>query len=369
MASGLYFLKLEINYMKDSTFNTVLTDAQKWRYIQLYMLAKECNAEGAFIRHGQQLALTDIAWYLHLDDEQLQADLEAIKGIGLICQNGHGPYLSRFVQEQETPKTDAERQQAHRDSKSQDSHAIVTVRDTESESESESDIESESESERESSVSESDHRPTDDKSLTDFKKLICSAAGIPPRFSTMLISDPKITQADLLAELAWNFSRKAKVYNPGYITGLNLSKGERPGAVWYTEESWNRYIPDPIRTKIGLVIQSEENDLDTSPLVAIRKSFEPDATVDLETEGHCSPTKAWECVKQQLSADMPKGNFEAYVEDAVLTHYEAGEFTFLASTPEKAGWLMERLVGTVNGMLMGWMDCDTHTMFVYKEPE
>ena len=200
MTSGLYFLKLELNYLKDSTFNKKLTDAQKWRYIQLYMLAKDLNAGGSFISHGKELDLSDIAYHLHMDDDQLQADMDAIQGLGLISMNGHGPYLVRFVQEQETPRTDAERKADQRErDRSQGSHEPVTVLVIESESESESESDIESESEEESSVSGSAQRTTDDdRSLTDQKRRICSQAGIPPKYSSTILTNPEISPNDIL---------------------------------------------------------------------------------------------------------------------------------------------------------------------------
>lgn len=275
MTTGLYFLKLELNYLKDSTFNTALSDAQRWRYVQLYMLAKDLNAGGSFVQHGKDLSLADIAWHLHMDAAQLQADMDAIRGIGLIHLNGHGPCLTRFVQEQETPRTAAERMEAMRERDRDQLHGSdepVTSRNTESESDLRLKSQSQ-ESEIESSVKESDQQPTDDDgSLTDQKTMICTHAGIPPKFSKGIIANPAISPQDLLAELARNYSRKGKVKNPGYITGLNLGKisPERAAADWYDQARWIKHFPPPLMAKLGIVLQSQEDGSDNLSLVAIR---------------------------------------------------------------------------------------------------
>ena len=283
MSAGLYFMKLELNYLRDSTFNRKLSDAQKWRYVQLYLLAKELNAGGAFIKHdGVEMDLGDIAYNLHITDEpQLQADMDAMKEIGFIGVNGHGPYLARFVKEQETPKTDAERkaEQRSRDTeKSHARHAPVTACDTESESDIES--ESESESEEESSVRESHQQPTDDdisltdqnQTLAERKTEICKHAGIPSKYSSRLITNQEITPDDILSELARNYS-KSRVKNPGYITGLNLSKSppEKAAAEWTDMATWSRHLPTALWKKLGFACQSNGDELDTSPGVTTRK--------------------------------------------------------------------------------------------------
>ena len=278
MTTGLYFLKLELNYLKDSTFNTDLTDAQKWRYLQLYMLAKELNEGGAFIEHGKELRLVDIAWTLHLEVDQLQADLEAMQGIGLICENGHGPYLTRFVQEQETARTGAERQHDQRiRERSQVSNEPVTIPVTTRHIESESDIESDIESVSSHHLSQGIPPETTDDDLisTDQKTEICKHAGIPPKYSKSIISNHNgpITPADILAELSRNYSRK-KVKNPGYITGMNLSKitPEKAAADWYDRTRWEENLPLALREKLPFAFKDGSDKSDTLLGLTMRKS-------------------------------------------------------------------------------------------------
>ena len=274
MTAGLYFLKLELNYLDDSTFNTVLTDAQRWRYIQLYLLAKKLNEGGTFTRHGHQLTHQDIAWHLHMAPEKLQEDLDALTQIGLVEVNGHGPCLVKFVEEQETAHTAAERIADFRERETEKKHGSnepVTPRYTESESES--DIESESEESQSVQL-----MTTDDLSTPDLKPELCSQGGIPPKYSRRIIANDQITSEDLLAELARNYSRmgkaKGQVKNPGVITGINLTASpvEKATADWYDHSRWG-HLPEPIKKKLGLVIPSGDGDLDNLGGLAIRKEI------------------------------------------------------------------------------------------------
>jgi hypothetical protein len=280
MANGLYFLKLELNYLNDHTFNTELTDAQKWRYVQLYMLAKNCNAGGEFVSHGKALTIGDIAWHLHVDQVTLQEDLDAITKRGFIGRNGHGPYLTRYVTEQETPRTGAQRMEELRTRERDVLHGgdePVTMCHTESDIESES----ESESEEESVSQEILQQPTDDdrsptdSNLTDLpgKPEICKHAGIPPRYSTVINQCTGITSDDLLAELARNYSRKGRVKNPGLITGMNLTKPtpERAAAEWYERSRQLDHLPARLQSKLGLCSQQQLDGVDTLSDVATRK--------------------------------------------------------------------------------------------------
>jgi hypothetical protein len=106
-----------------------LNDRQKLRYYEMYMLAGQLNAEGAFIQEGKQLAPSEIAYLLRVNDpKQFEKDLNALKKARLIRANGHGPYIADFKDEQlnwlEVQRGNRERQerfkQSHKD------NALVT---------------------------------------------------------------------------------------------------------------------------------------------------------------------------------------------------------------------------------------------------
>jgi hypothetical protein len=78
-----------------------LTDRQKLRYYEMYMLAGQLNADGAFIQDGKELTPAEIAHLLRVHDhKQFEKDLIALKKSRLIRANGHGPYIADFKDEQ-----------------------------------------------------------------------------------------------------------------------------------------------------------------------------------------------------------------------------------------------------------------------------
>lgn len=276
MPDGYWYMKLNLNLLTDSTFNTVLTEVQRWRYIQLYMLAKTVHsAKGSFSKFGKQMTIEDIAWDLHLDPEVLQADMEALKTSGLIGENGHGIYLVRYHEEQKVPRDAKTRKsdQRKRDllyEVSRIGHDDVTSCDTESESESEGESESEVRGKSQSVSESTPSKTTDDGSLTMTKSDLVKFIGISKKYQEAVLQNDDITVADLIAELSRNYSRKGnrkvkgKVELPGSITAINLSKGERPASEWYDRSSWTRYLPGPLLTKIGLAHSEENKDLENS---------------------------------------------------------------------------------------------------------
>jgi hypothetical protein len=78
-----------------------LNDRQKLRYYEMYMLAGQLNADGAFIQDGKELTPAEIAQLLRVSDhKQFEKDLVALKKSKLVRANGHGPYIADFKDEQ-----------------------------------------------------------------------------------------------------------------------------------------------------------------------------------------------------------------------------------------------------------------------------
>jgi len=59
-----------------------LDDALKWRFIQLILLAGECDQEGLI-----PLYLDDLSWRLRVDSKKLDKDLSLLEDLGLITIN------------------------------------------------------------------------------------------------------------------------------------------------------------------------------------------------------------------------------------------------------------------------------------------
>lgn len=96
-----------------------LTEKQQLRYMQTYLLAGRLNADGLFIENNERLDIDDIAIKLRVTDrKQFAKDFATLKKVGLIKQNGHGPYIAAFADEQvdwaKKQESDRERKQRQR---------------------------------------------------------------------------------------------------------------------------------------------------------------------------------------------------------------------------------------------------------------
>lgn len=86
--------------MPDSPKLHMLTDAQKWRYVHLYCLAGKADAGGLIALDDVILNTVSLAYYLRIDTDTMQADLDAMIKAGLIEQEGKGYSIVSFMDEQ-----------------------------------------------------------------------------------------------------------------------------------------------------------------------------------------------------------------------------------------------------------------------------
>jgi hypothetical protein len=223
-------------------------------------------------------------------------------------------------------------------------------RESESESESESEVKSESESEDESSVSPQEQTAQttdDDQSLTVSKSDLLRFIGIPKKYQAGLERDAQIKPQDLLAELARNFARqgtgKGKVGQPGWITALNLSRHEYPSAEWYDRSAWIRHLPDGITQKLGLVTQSQEEEIEQCPDVATRN-----------TDSDPVAARDWDWVLEQLKQDVNRGTYEHWIEPAHAIKYDGYRLQIGVPNSTSVAWLTDRMTSTINRLLVGF---------------
>jgi hypothetical protein len=101
-----YWIKLYHEILTDPKMGR-LPDSEWRRCIELFLLAGQIN-EG-----GQLPETDDISWYLHIDTEQLQAELDHLQEVGIVQKNDDGWYITQFAKRQ-APVSDAERQQRYR---------------------------------------------------------------------------------------------------------------------------------------------------------------------------------------------------------------------------------------------------------------
>jgi hypothetical protein len=254
-------------------------------YFKLALLAGRCDAGGAFYQDGKQMTEEDIAWSLRMTDaKELVKQFKALTTVGLMINNGHGPELSNFMQYQgptshtmsrddwekrqyknrgdalprkepnRYPKGKSKEPKRNRSNSRKVSVGVPRVR-----------VREESEKRKsQSKLIDSIKRPTDNLNLTISKTFIVENIGIPETQRNQIVADDAITNADLLAELSRNFSRKGngkgKVQNPGYITALNLLKHEFPALSYYDLGQWAKYLPVPIIENLGVPIPTTSSE-------------------------------------------------------------------------------------------------------------
>ena len=61
-----------------------LTDDQKWRFVQLILLAATCDAAGAFVIGESLMTHSDMSWRLRIDIEILEKDIKKMLQVGLL---------------------------------------------------------------------------------------------------------------------------------------------------------------------------------------------------------------------------------------------------------------------------------------------
>jgi hypothetical protein len=366
-SSAMPWIKLHTSRLDDSIFAR-LTDTQKWRYIQLELLAGKLDAGGCFMENGQELTELDIAWKLRIDEIKLQFDLGVLSSAGLVSKNGHGWFLPNFENEQGPTQADKraawkDRQKKHRE----EGHAVVTGDtlvtganvtptdiDIDIESESESDLRVREDKDSSSSSTPKTKTDDDDQSI----RKIFRAAGVRKQELKYLASTEGIQPNDCWAMLAWAWCQE-KIEQPGKIMAMNILAGERASADWYDESKW-RAIPLAIRKAGGLIIQSKEEQEDQLPIVAIRNSRN-DETVTPQIE------QWWQSVQGQLKMEMAKASFDTWVWPTKPIHYEAGILTIVAQNEMARDWLEQRLNSTATRLLQGIANQNLTIQFVVGE--
>lgn len=112
MSAAMPWIKLYTEMLDDPKIGK-LSDAMKWRFVQLVLLAGECDAEGCIANGDVALTVEEVAWRLRLDAGQLAADIAQFKKIGLISDDDETLCVVNFTKRQGRPQ--GERQQRWRE--------------------------------------------------------------------------------------------------------------------------------------------------------------------------------------------------------------------------------------------------------------
>ena len=81
--SRLSWIKLYTDILDDPVLGPLSVSA-KWRFIELLLLAGQCDAEGYLVDGEQPYTDSDLAWRFRISEEQIQLDLQQLSDAGLI---------------------------------------------------------------------------------------------------------------------------------------------------------------------------------------------------------------------------------------------------------------------------------------------
>jgi hypothetical protein len=136
MPGGMPWVKIYTEMLDDPKV-AKLPDATMWRFIQLILVAAECDAGGAFVVGDKEMTIQDIAWRLRKDKSILESDIKLLLSAGIITKDGKIIEIPKFTERQgpaqkEKRATWNERQQKRRARVTRDtrvSHALEKSRE------------------------------------------------------------------------------------------------------------------------------------------------------------------------------------------------------------------------------------------------
>ncbi len=104
MNSAMPWIKVYTEFVDDAKFASS-TDAVKLRFIQLMLIAGECDADGDLVAGGEWLKIDQIAWRLRVMHDQLENDVQALIALGVIAETKHGLTVVNFDKRQGRPQS------------------------------------------------------------------------------------------------------------------------------------------------------------------------------------------------------------------------------------------------------------------------
>jgi len=109
MTSSMPWVKLYTEMLDDPKIGR-LTAALRWRFVELVLLAGECDAEGYLLKGDEPLTIDDIAWRLRGDPDNLKENMDRLQEAGLI-ENQDGVWLiSKFAERQGRSQSEKRKQ-------------------------------------------------------------------------------------------------------------------------------------------------------------------------------------------------------------------------------------------------------------------
>jgi hypothetical protein len=116
---GLPWIKVWVEILDDVKVNR-LTEVQHWRFVQLILLAAECDAAGALVTGDLPMTHRDVSFRLRCDENGLSQDIKDMVKVGLLHIENGVIVVSKFSERQgptqaEKRKAWRERQEARRE--------------------------------------------------------------------------------------------------------------------------------------------------------------------------------------------------------------------------------------------------------------
>jgi hypothetical protein len=207
MNSAMPWIKVYTEFVDDAKFASC-TDGVKLRFIQLMLIAGECDADGDLVAGGEWLKLDQIAWRLRVMCDQLDSDIQTLVALGVIAKKKQGLTVVNFDKRQgrsQAVKRDQwrERQQRHRavTRDSRVTHAGVTLTDKDKERDKDKDKEAASTSFIINSRGASRHDADDETKQADTKRReSLDLFGIrEPELSRLVTQLRSVSEADFWA--------------------------------------------------------------------------------------------------------------------------------------------------------------------------
>jgi len=99
MTGGMPWVKVYTEMLDDPKLAKI-NDVIKWRFIELILVAAECDAGGAFIVGDSEMTIDDIAWRLRADKEKLSSDIETLIKSSLLHRDGTILEIPKFADRQ-----------------------------------------------------------------------------------------------------------------------------------------------------------------------------------------------------------------------------------------------------------------------------
>jgi len=103
--SHLPWIKLYTDILDDPVIGR-LPISTKWRFIEILLLAGQCDAEGYLVDGNKPYTESDLAWRLRISEEQLQSDLQHLADSGLVIPEGDTWLVPSFSDRQGRSKAE-----------------------------------------------------------------------------------------------------------------------------------------------------------------------------------------------------------------------------------------------------------------------